>query len=245
MTSLFSNTPVDGSSSLEPSLALVLYTDSRRGDVVCATEHKVSENHTLSIGKTVSSDHIINKITMLNSANRNGCSQLLPSNLILDSTSSMVWHKERFTADMWFRLPTQKKVERLRVEWPPLLFVVNKLNRSISAFALGTNKRPGLNSRVYHAPLMNLSCDGHLCLGTASLPKEFDFNSLADCEDALVQSQFTHVNHEYTWNRKTDSEEHFRLWSSLSAAKGETPERLKVKLLRPKCYLKDILGGLE
>lgn len=245
MTSLFTNPPVDHTSTLEPSLVVVLYTDPMRGDVICATEHSVSKENTLSIGKTVSSEHLINKIAMLNSSSKSGGSKLLPENLIVNSTAHMVWHKSRFIGDMWFRLAGRKKVARLRVEWPPLLFVVNKLNRSISAFALGTNSRPTLDTRVYHAPLMNLSSNGKLCLGTASLPKEFDFASLEGCEAALIKSQFTHTNHDNTWSRKTGTDQHFKIWHSFAGKQGRAPKRIPVSKLRPKCYLKDILEGLD
>ncbi len=243
MARTFHSSPANKASQLKPLSAIILYSLNHSEAVVCATQHSINKDYTLSIGTTVSAEHLIDKVSKLKSAKTNLKNQMLPSNLLLNTTEHMVWHKTRFVADMWFRLRFKKQMQRFRVEWPPLLFWVDKGHRSISVYALGSNSRPNEETRLYNAPFMNLSDNGRLCLGTSILPEEFDYSSLSACEDTLIQSQFTHTNHEYTLCRKTSDEEHFNFWKA-RAHKTKTPKRIHVRELKPTMQLGEFLGGL-
>jgi len=243
MASTYCPEPIKRTTELKPFSAIVLYSQDGSKEVTCATQHTIKKDMTLSIGTTVSADHLIDKVSKLKSANKNNHSQLLPSNLLLDTTENMVWHKPRFIADMWFRLSFKKQMQRLRVEWPPLLFCVDKASRSLSVYALGTNTRPTDKTRLYNAPFMNLDRNGRLCLGTSTLPKEFDYSSLSGCEETLINSQFTHTNHEYTFCRKTSDEAHFNFWREKSH-KTKQPSRVQVRDLKPLMPLDELLRGL-
>lgn len=219
-------------SVIKPSFAVVFHEESLSNRVVCATRHQVnSDTNTLSIGTIISAPQIAKSFSELKVEKSKKSTLCIPENVIFDSDEILVWFKRRSVADMWFRHGS--KPMRLVVEWPPVLFAAMKKTQSMFVFALGKNSRPKDSSILYHAPFMNINDRGHLCQGTAHLPNNICTGTIHECESTLLDSQFTHVNHEYTFRHKTDNTNHFNFWKSKAKAKDKLPKRLTTKELSP------------
>lgn len=226
------------SSAVRPSYALVFYQD---GEIVhCATKHSVRRDNTLSIGQVISPHNIVKLCSSLTVNSINTGSHCIPESVIYDSPSSIMWYKKRCKHPMWFRVGV--KPERLYVEWPPLLFRVNKIDNKLYVFALSSNKRPDDNTRLYHAPLMNIDESGLLCQGTAHIPHDISFSSLNDCEDALIESQFTHVNHDLTLKENASNEKHLNYWRKKAQTSTGSPARVLTRELHFSQRLSQILN---
>lgn len=225
-----------------PAYALVFYKSADGNQIGAITKHRITANHTLGLGRIVNAKAVANSI---NSAAKNDGGYVptfIPECLLYDSEQIMIWHSCRFVGAMWFR--TNNGVVELLVEWPPLLFAVNKKTRSLQVMALATDSRPNMNTRLYHAPLMNIYSSAILCLGTANLPKNLTPSTIPECQSVLIESQFTHVNHANTLRGGCTNSEHLAFWKEKSAMNGAPPKRVKASEMAFTGHrLSDILQG--
>jgi hypothetical protein len=89
---------------------------------------------------------------------------------------------------------------------------------------------------------MNIDESGSLCLGTASMPARITPLSMDECESALIDSQFTHTNHNRTIKGIKKDSDHVTFWKSLEDRNA--PKRVTTKNLIPCGKLSTILEGL-
>lgn len=76
---------------------------------------------------------------------------------------------------------------------PGLVFVAKR--QKMMVFAVQGNERPDADTRLCHAPLMNVYENGKVCTGSMPLPDSTVAASIAKWEDAFWGSNFTHPNH--------------------------------------------------
>ena len=196
------NTNSIPSISYEPRFALVFHSVERETVV---TKHIV-KNGLLQSGTVVEPIDIIQatidvKKNNLNYANSK--SQIISERVLLDDHKTLIWHSKASNRTMWFSGQECGKA-RLRLWWPNLLFVVNKKNNSMSVFATATSARPNEKTRLYQAPLMNISENGSICLGSAKLPKDLSQHNIVAMENCIYDSNFSHLNF------KNDDQEHMK-----------------------------------
>jgi PRTRC genetic system protein B len=217
-------------SGIRPRFAVVFHEDSETNNIVCATQHQVNSNNTLSLGRVVSAPHISKAFSELNTGHSKQIFSCVPETVLHDSSERLVWYKRRFIGSMWFRVGS--KPQHFTVEWPSLLFIVDKAPRKLRVFALSSNARPTAKSRLYHAPLMNVDVQGVLCQGTATLPNQITIETITQCENTIFDSQFTHVNHEFTLRKKTSNKQHVVFWKRKSKTKSRSAERVSVQEMK-------------
>jgi len=222
--------------NIAPLYAVVFH--GNEGRVLACTKHRVTKTQKLSLGQVVSPEAIQKSFAALNVSSLSKKSTFIPENVLVNNDKIVCWYKKRFVAPMWYR--REGGVKNLLVEWPSLLFVANKQERGLTVFALATNSRPQPHTRLYNAPLMNIGKSGALCLGSASLPKVIDAANIEECEAALIDSQFTHTNHDYTLKNKTDNTSLYRFWRERS---GDSIQRVKASDLKQYGRLEDLYSG--
>ena len=121
---------------------------------------------------------------------------LLPSNVLSldpnEEKGTVIWHTKAQLRDLFF-------VESLGIPngkayVPPMLWKASK--SSLSVFALKSNKRPTVNTKLQYAPFFNVYSNGRVCLGTikvdiknSSSVKEF----IEAWEHYFFHSYFSHV----------------------------------------------------
>ena len=207
-----------------PHFALVFYSNGAGQLANLATKHRINANNQLGLGRVVSNQQITVALSEAANSGLNKVPQVLPSTLLVDTPATLVWYAKRKLQRMWFRVGS-KPISFL-VEWPPLLFQLSKDSRSLRVFALGSDQRPSERTRLYHAPLMNISDNGLLCQGTAKLPGELSVASIAECESTVYDSQFTHTNHDHTLKGGASDTQHVRYWRSKASSKKKGVERV-------------------
>jgi len=81
---------------------------------------------------------------------------------------------------------------------PPMLWIANK--NSLSVFALGSNRRPKENTKLYNAPFFNIYENGNVCMGTVDI----QIKKIASLEEFTIawesyffNSYFSHLMQDY------------------------------------------------
>lgn len=149
----------------------------------------------------------------------------VPGNRLYQSRALTVWHVPGTTRKMFLRRHGAG-VTHLTVRWPHLVFAV--LRGALYLAAVAGSRRPAPDTRLYHAPLMNLYDSGLVCLGNAETgERNFSAEDTATWEAAIFDTAFSHVNHGRTFRpeadeREIDNEAHVRRWRKL-AREGRAP----------------------
>lgn len=125
-------------------------------------------------------------------------SGLLPANVLQFDQTKLTWWVRGRRRPMWLvRYQGSKNITiKLVVPWPSLVFHVSK-KRGLQIFAIRGYRRPGAQSRLYHAPLGNVYDSGVVCLGNAE-PGGLGLESIPVWEEAIFDTRFAHINHRHT-----------------------------------------------
>ena len=220
--------PVDGVPVA--AKAYVLY--EANGAVCAATRHTVVNNQ-LGLGRIITLQRLRSEVR--DAAETSLCEFLTPNTLV-HSEQRLVWHSKAVKAPMWFQL--QGKTRGFEVWWPNLLWDVDRVQRRLNVYALGSGRRPTLSSKVYHAPLMNIDRCGLLCEGSAHLPRQLDLSNIKKIEACIFESAFTHTNHDHTLRGGASNSQHVKFWREMSKSK----DKVRVKDMTALGNLKEILS---
>lgn len=206
------------------SFAFVFFCNKNTDQIQGVTKHPIKNN-------LITQGHYVDPNTVKDILTQKSSSQLdlIPDNILAQNDKYLVWYTPAKLQTMWFRIG--KKQTPYKVIWTPLLFIADKKNISLKVFALATNKRPTLNTKIYHAPLMNISNNGTVCQGTATLSKNINSTTLQDVENTIFDSNFTHVNHSNTLNLKNkktiSTAEQLKFWQKKAQSKTKiSPQNL-------------------
>lgn len=160
------------------------------------THHAITDNK-LEIGRYIDQGEVIDWLTELSSHREfNPKTEWVSEHVLVDTPNTFVFFQRSFVDRMWFR--TRERHFAIRVPYPAMLYKVNRLRRDLSVWALDRDSRPSLKSRLFHAPIMNIGCSGELCQGTAPIPEVLTNDCSQEVVDALIKSNFSHVNHSAT-----------------------------------------------
>lgn len=90
------------------------------------------------------------------------------SNSILhidSSNNKVIWFTKAMQRELYFTesLGIPKGIANV----PAMLWIANK--NSLSVFALGSNRRPNENTKLYNAPFFNVYENGNVCMGTVDI----------------------------------------------------------------------------
>lgn len=209
--------------------AYVFYND---GSGCCAaTEHTVRQGQ-LGPGRAISLRSIGTRFSRI-TGNDDLC--VLPSEVFISNQHIFAWHTVSRCAPMWFSVGGRQFA--LRVQWPHLVWIANRRDRSLRVFAVGRSSRPTLDTILYHAPLMNIGGNGRLCEGSAKLPRQLDEGHLREIEACVFESNFTHINHAATLKGAEDNKTHVAFWRN----KERLDDAIKVKDLVRAGTLREVL----
>jgi PRTRC genetic system protein B len=196
------------------------------GDSSITTYHGFDESEAMLPGKIVELSEVISALSEADESNSRSVNGWVSERVLFNSPKTLVWYKPKHKSVLWFR--GNGKASSVAVTYPALVFVVDRTAKRMSVFACPSNSRPTPETRLYHAPVMNVYSNGSLCQGTAPLPADLDGCSealLTACEDTLLSSYFTHVNHPNTFkhNKDVSTAAHMKMWNKL-AAEGRAPK---------------------
>lgn len=163
---------------------------------------------------------------------------LLPGNVVSLSEHHIAWTVQVRVRPMLFNV-AGIPMRKLSVPWPRLLIIANSSGK-LAVAALKGRGRLSVKTKLYHAPLMNISLNGAVCTGSASLPNGCNVDDMAAWESVMFDTAFSHVNNPSTLllesKNGVDTKAHFKFWQSLSRKKCEA---------FPNGYLVPLVSSLE
>jgi PRTRC genetic system protein B len=233
----------------KPVKALIIQQISKdpfargNGASFIVTEHKIHQRPgdavpMIGAGKALSKAgcrRVATQLAGIGERPDDGAPVFLPDNLLVASKSILCWHEPSKVRPMWFI----EAGTSVSVKWPHLVFVASE--RGLRVFAMLGNKRPTTETKLYHAPLMNIYGDGRLCFGSAVCPDRITVDSIPEWNAAIFDSRFSHVNHDRTIKGAVTSTEHARWWRDRN---GQDKALKASDLVRIKnLTLADVLSG--
>jgi PRTRC genetic system protein B len=146
---------------------------------------------------------------------------LLPEHMLAVNQERMLWWCPASRRRIWFKpadkdhkdLDRLKKLNGKFVFHPPLLFVAR--GGHLRVLAMQENRRPTAETRLFRAPYWNLDGAGHLCVGTARMPREVDPALITRFEDGFFNSAFSHSHWGHQLTRHPNG--HVGLWEAAAA----------------------------
>lgn len=206
-------------STFMPQLAIMVYKSKLKEEFYLES-HSINEQGAIMEGKPLLQETMQEIVDVFFDERQNMAKYkgMLPENLLQfellpGGNTRMMWYRPAEIRVMHFatalKLPTNKT-------WVPAMIYIAYRN-DLNVYALKTNTRPKEGSKLYKAPFFNVSDDGRVCLGNASVkkPKEKTYeNMMKYWEDLFWLSEFTHLNDE----NKTKSKMH-SVWQKLLKSK--------------------------
>ncbi|WP_288987625.1 hypothetical protein [uncultured Pseudoalteromonas sp.] len=229
------SSPID----IKPQFAFVLH-GADKGNIAAMTRHEIDDSG-MKLGHYVAVEQCIKELSASGKPSKNDVA-LRPQNLLYHCEDKMMWYKQAHKGILWFR---HGGVEfQIPVHYPALLFVVDQdVKATLRVYALASNQYPTVNTKLYNAPLMNISINGTVCLGTATLPSEISPTSacFSAVEETIFDSYFTHVNNSKTIKSKSsvDTSMLVKFWQD----KSKQNEKVKASELVYFGKLGDLLGN--
>ncbi len=142
-------------------------------------------------------EYIENKFSHSNSTN------IIDERILVNTSALLVWQYTPNT-DQILNVKNGSKFLLQKHKWNNFIFKLqhNKLYIATTQF----KKRVNANTRLYHAPLPNVSSNGIICLGNLELPETRNIDQISK---AYFDSLKTHLNNNYIFRNKTTNDTEF------------------------------------
>ncbi|HXR84294.1 MAG TPA: hypothetical protein VN722_08300 [Hanamia sp.] len=186
----------------KPTLAVIVYSTAKESydENYYLESHNIGPTGEILEGKPLLQETFDDIVDVFfdERKNRTAVSGFIPENLL-----SFDVLPGGFYSMMWFQ-PSQPKLmhfqESLKIpsgmaEVPSLIYKVER--KGLSVYAIKTNDRPGLITKLFRAPFHNVYSSGEVCLGTAKIKKPVEKTYLSEMqywEDLFWKSEFSHLN---------------------------------------------------
>jgi PRTRC genetic system protein B len=155
----------------------------------------------------------------------NAAFQLLPEGLLAHDTLTnryAIWYEPAQTRYVQF---THNSIPDRFVQVPAMLFI--RSFTTLRAFALASDARPAMDTRLFYAPFHNVNQHGNVCLGSASFKRECQ--TLAE-EVSEYSRGFWSSRFSATHNTNAVAGKHTlgKVWSMKAREKNPFPTRYLV-----------------
>lgn len=177
--------------------AILLYGNPKSS--VIAVEHKIVNDHgtpRLGTARFVTNGVAAGLLKLFERAPL----QYVPPNVVALSHQAIAWFEPATKRRMLFEARDDAALNALdnaEIPQPPLIFIAR--SRSLSAFALYTNERPTLDTKLAMAPYWNVNSRGDVCLGSAEIPKTINPTETDAWTKSFFGSNFTHISGSKVW----------------------------------------------
>jgi PRTRC genetic system protein B len=214
----------DGS-ALVPRRAIILYES---GSSAFATVHDIEvsdETPQLGAGKPMSA-HTLRSLH-LKLRGSHGRRGVLPESVLALDEETLIWHEPPQIRYLAFRMSDQFPSRSIgtvagRVPCPGVVFMVR--GRDWLVLAYKGKGRPEATTRMFHAPMFNVSQDFRICAGTVKRPASCAVTAIGEWSRAFFGTFFSHANYHGVVRLKGDV---MGLWREQLKAPSKTfPERV-------------------
>ncbi len=126
--------------------------------------------------------------------------ELLPINVLHIETTDggrVIWYTHAQKINLFFS--SELGITNGKACVPALVWKADKEN--LSVFALGINKRPTMQTKLFHAPFFNVYQNGNVCMGTVDISVEQEScleDFIKKWEDNFWNSYFSHLMDGFT-----------------------------------------------
>lgn len=245
---------VESEIQAKPEMAIVFYGHSSRRESALV-RHEINSKGEFGIGEFISPEIALGKVQSVladSVRSTSNVDSLITDDLIVDNGRALFWHVPRRIAPLWSKGIVANKTNKLQVEWPALIIGVRKDTMKLFMYAVGTNRRPNGDTRVYKLPMFNLYSTGEACQGSATIPSILERGSCEAVLDSFITTYKTHVNtrdilRASTLKRlnakETCTKVLYKYWKE-KANGGHQPKRVLMSELEPVGKLKDLIARL-
>lgn len=169
------------------------------------TYHDIDANNKIKDGKFIDIAQAVKALASLKDEPIESESNWIDTDILYSSDNQLIWYVPAQKRTLWF-VASENKFS-VKVHTPSFVFSLNRNARRLRVFSCKSKSRPTPETKLYNAPLMNVSLDGSLCLGSATLPDNVQSDSKqirTACESALFDTNFSHVNNSKTFKSKKE-----------------------------------------
>tara|TARA_B100001059_G_C17685305_1_gene501997 strand:+ start:121 stop:876 length:756 start_codon:yes stop_codon:yes gene_type:complete len=182
------------------------------------TYHDIDDQNKIKDGKFIDIPQAVKALATLNPDANDDETNWVDTDVLYTSDALLIWYAPAQLRTLWFTSGEEKF--SIRVHTPSFVFSLNRNARRLNVFACKSKSRPTPDTKLYNAPLMNVSQSGDLCLGSAKLPDNLQSDSKKlrkACEAALFDTNFSHVNNYETFKskKKVTTAGHIAFWKKL------------------------------
>lgn len=184
-------------STAEAVCALLIYKFSGSGDMddtIFATRHSLNLDAgrpTVGLGEAFTHSDLVSLLKLMEGKDLNE-QALLPNTLLGISGRHLIWFVPSKMQRMWFTGNLNVPNDYYEMLWPNLIFLV--VDNRLSVCACAGNQRPDNQTKLFHAPLMNVYDSTAVCVGNAMVPSAADIDSMLAWEKIIYDTRFTHIN---------------------------------------------------
>lgn len=172
-----------------PYKAIIIYKNQTR--LTHASLHAIQEG-IIQEGQALSTTALRQALERLSrKAQGSAKKELLPSNVLYQNDNEVLFFTQTIVRPHLYKSGGQQRPN------PALLWQVR--GRKLRLFALDSNERPNLDSKIYHAPYFNTTAHG-VCTGDVVLPNQVSPNNQAAYVDGFFNSVFTHPSGHKNYN---------------------------------------------
>lgn len=182
------------------------------------TYHEIDAGNKIKDGKFIDISQAIKGLTSLDDTPFESESYWNDSDVLYSSDRQLIWYVPAKKRTLWFTAHDGKF--SVKAHTPSFVFVLNRQHRGLRVFCSKSKSRPTPQTKLYNAPLMNISLNGALCLGSATLPDNLQSDSKQlrnACESVLFDTNFSHINNPKTFKSKKEvsTKAHVSFWKKL------------------------------
>jgi len=183
-----------------PFKGLIFYRQKRRNDNTYVEAYDLSNQGRLINAHPLSLDECRHLAESLKTSEALSdhflqSESLLPENILYlhnGTDGFAIWHTPAMQRELIFTSDLGLKDGYYPI--PPLLWKADREN--LWVYGLSTSKKPGLKTKLYHAPFFNIHQDGRVCMGTVDISIE-KHTSLEEFmrlwQEYFFNSKFSHV----------------------------------------------------
>lgn len=188
------------------SHVLCLYAGAQ--NIELSMHHPVDLKGLLGPGKPVNPVEFARAIYRLKNDEMIEKLELVGEYILAENRDAVLWWRPAAMTPMWFKTATPEPrltaLNGVPLPQPPLVFLASKRQQGLSVWALALDERPVAETPLFHAPYMNTSDDGNVCLGALRGGAIAKKDGPADWERYFFDSNFSHTPPTLKYGNETD-----------------------------------------
>ncbi|WP_199438515.1 hypothetical protein [Vibrio owensii] len=154
------------------------------------TQFRIGHDNQPMDAESVSVEEVMQQLKEADSNEVTTPKRLNDPRVLFDNGRTLIWHYRPSKQQKLFLKHNGRNINQ-KFPFPSLVFAYDEEAHSLHIVAMRHHKRPDLDTRLYCAPLPNISTNGNVCLGNVVMPKTRCIDALSE---EYLNSFKTHLN---------------------------------------------------